>query len=73
MHQFYNLLIITGCIARTTYVYVAYCYRLSSMVCRSVTLVSPAKSAVLSNITSGLRTQVAQVTTYYMGVQIPPW
>jgi len=43
----------------TTYVDVAYCYRLSSVVCRSVclsvTIVSPAKTAVPIELPFGLR------------------
>ena len=40
----------------TTYVDVAYCYRPSSVVCRSVTLVSPAKMAAPIELPFGLRT-----------------
>ena len=39
----------------------AYCYRPSSMVCRSVTVVSPAKTAQSIEIPFGLRTQVGPV------------
>jgi len=49
----------------TTYVDVAYCYRPSSMVCRSVclyfTLVSPAKTAEAIEMPFGLRTLVGPV------------
>ena len=36
----------------------AYCYRPSSVVCRAVTLVSPAKTAEPIKIPFGLRTQI---------------
>ena len=42
----------------TTYVDAAYSYRLSSVVCRSVTLVSPAKTAAPIELQFGLRTWV---------------
>jgi len=45
-------------IARTTYVVAVYCYRLSTMVCRSVTLVSPAKTAEPIEMPFGLKTWV---------------
>ena len=41
----------------TMYVDVAYCYRPSSMVCLSVAVVSPAKTAELINMPFGLRTR----------------
>jgi len=50
-----------GRIARTTYVDAAYCYRPSSVVCRSVclsTLVSPAKTTELIEMLVGLTTWV---------------
>jgi len=40
------------------YIDAAYCYRPSSMVCRSVTLVSPAKTAELIEMSFRLRTRV---------------
>ena len=43
----------------TTYVDAAYCYRPSSVVCRSVTLVSPAETAAPIEMTFGLRTRVS--------------
>jgi len=43
---------------RTMHVDAAYCYRLSSVVCRSVTLVSPANTAESIDIPFGLRTLV---------------
>jgi len=43
----------------TTYVHAAYCYRLSSVVCRSVILVSPAKTAAPIEMPFGLRTRVS--------------
>jgi len=42
----------------TTYVDAAYSYRPSSVVCRSVTLVSPAKTAAPIELPFGLRTWV---------------
>jgi len=45
-------------IARTTYIDAVYCYRLISMVCQSVTLVSPAKTAELIEMPFALRTPV---------------
>jgi len=42
--------------AHTMYVGAVYCYRLSSMVCRSVTLVSPAKMAEPIQMPYGFRT-----------------
>jgi len=52
----------------TTYVDAAYCYRSSSMVCRSVclsvTLVSPAKMAGQMRCRLGWRLGWAQGTTY---------
>jgi len=45
-------------IARTMYVDAVYCYRPSSVVCQSVTLVSPAKTAGPIEMPFGLRTHV---------------
>ena len=42
----------------TTYVDAAYCYRPSSVVCRSVTVVSPAKTAEPIEMPFGLKTRV---------------
>jgi len=42
----------------TMYVDAAYCYRPSSVVCRSVTLVSPAKTDAPIELPFGLRTRV---------------
>jgi len=42
----------------TTYVYAAYSYRPSSVVCRSVTLVSPVKTVAPIELPSGFRTCV---------------
>jgi len=50
--------LLLGRIARITYVDAAYCYRPSSVVCRSVTLVSPAKMAQPIELPLGLRTWV---------------
>jgi len=40
---------------------------------RSVTLVSPAKTAEPIEMLFGLRTRGAQGTTYYMGIHMPSW
>jgi len=48
----------------TTYVDAAYSYRPSSVVCRSVTLVSPAKTAAPIDLPFGLRTWVGPGTMY---------
>jgi len=49
----------------TTYVDAAYCYRQSSVVCWSVTLMSPAKTAAPT-------TPVGPENHVLDGVQIPP-
>ena len=62
---------------RCMYVDVAYCYRPSSVVCRSVcqsvTLVSPAKMTEPIEMLFGLRTAVGRGNHVLDGVQIPPW
>jgi len=60
----YDCLIIIRPHRHTTDVDAAYCYRPSSMVCLSVTVVSPAKTAELIEMLFGLRTRVAQGTMY---------
>ena len=63
------------------YVDVVYCYRLSSVVCRSVygsvcwsvILVSPAKTAEPIEMPFGLMTRVGPGNRVLDGVQIPPW
>ena len=50
--------LLLGCIARTTHVYAIYCYRPSSVVDRSVTVVSPAKTAEPIEMPFGLKTPV---------------
>jgi len=57
----------------TMYIDAVCCDRPSSVVCQSVTLVSPAKMAEPIEMPFGLRTRLAQGTLYYMGLQIPPW
>jgi len=52
----------------TTYVDVAYCYRLSSVVCR---FVSPVKTAELTEMPFGLWTLVGLRNHVLDGVQIP--
>jgi len=58
------------------YIDAAYCYRPSSVVCRSVcrsvTLVSPAKTAEAIELPLGLRTRVGPRNHVLDGVQIPP-
>ena len=48
------LLLLLDCIARTMHADAVYCYRLSSVVCLSVTVVSPAKIAELIEMPFGL-------------------
>ena len=60
------------CIANTTYVDTDYCYRLSSMVCQSVTLVSPAKRDESIEMPFGLRTWESP-ENIVLDVQIPLW
>jgi len=55
----------------TTYVDAAHCYRPSSMVCRSVTLVSPAKKCWTSRDAIWLRTRGGPGNHVLDGVQIP--
>jgi len=59
----------------TMYVDAAYCYRPSSVVCRSVglsvTLASPAKTAAPIELPFGLRTWVGPGKHVLDGVQIP--
>jgi len=59
-----------GRIARTMHVDAAYCYRPSSVVCRSVTLVSHTKTAEPIEMPFGLRTRVGPGNVYQMGVEI---
>jgi len=63
-------LLLLGGIART-YVDVAYCYRPCSVVCWSVTLVSPAKMAEASEMLFALRTRVGQRNHVLHGGQHP--
>jgi len=62
-------------ITHITYVHAVYCYRPSSMVCRSafwsVALVSPAKMAEPIEMPFGLRTQVSPGNHVSYGVQVP--
>jgi len=53
-----------------TYVDVACCHRCSSVVCRSVTIVSPAKTAELIKMPFGLWTRVGPRNHVLDGVQI---
>ena len=55
------------------YLDVAYHYRLSSMVCRSVTLVSPAKTAAPIEMLFRLRTWVDPRNHVLNGGLDPPW
>jgi len=61
----------------TTYVDADYCYRPSSVVCqsvcRSVTLVSPAKMAAPIEMPFGLRTQVSPMNHVLDVGPDPPW
>jgi len=56
----------------TTYVDAAYCYRLISVVCQSVTLVSPAKTAEPIEMPFGLWAQTGPRNHVLDGVHIPP-
>jgi len=56
----------------TTYEDAAYCYQPSSLVCRSVTLVSPAKTAALIEMLFGLRTRVGPRNHVLDGGPDPP-
>ena len=56
----------------TTYVDAAYSYRPSSVVCRSVTLVSPAKMAAPIELPFGLRTWVGLENHVLDGGPDPP-
>jgi len=55
----------------TAYVDVAYCYRPSSVVCQSVTLVSPAKTAEPIEMPFGLWAQTDPRNHVLDGVHIP--
>jgi len=57
----------------TTYVDAAYCCRLSSVVCWSVTPVSPAKMAAPIKMPFGLRTQVVPRNHVLDGGPDSPW
>ena len=57
----------------TTYVDAAYSYRPSSVVCPSVTLVSPAKTAAPIELPFGLRTWVGPGKHVLDGSPDPPW
>jgi len=59
-------------IAHTTYVDAVYCYRSSSVVCQSVTVVSHAKTAELIEMPFGLRTQVGPGNHVLDGGTDPP-
>jgi len=56
----------------TTYVDAAYCYRPSNVVCRSVTLVSPAKTAEPIEMPFGLWTWVGPRNHVLDGDSDPP-
>jgi len=56
----------------TTYVDAAYCYQLSSMVCRSVILLSPVKTAEPIKMPFGLRTLVGPENHVLNGYPDPP-
>jgi len=72
MHQsFTDALVIIRPHRSTTYVDAAYCYRTSSVVCRSVTLVSPAKTDEPIEMPFGLRTWLGSGNHVLDGVQIP--
>ena len=53
------------------YIDATYCYRLSSMVCRSVTIVSPAKMAELIAVPFGVRARVGPRNSALDGSRSP--
>ena len=55
------------------YVDAVYCYQSSSVVCRSVTLVSPAETSEPNEMPFGLRTQVGPGNHLLDGGPDPPW
>jgi len=57
----------------STYVDAAYCYRLSSVVCRSVTLVSPAKTAEPIEMTFGFWAWMGPMNHVLDGAPDLPW
>ena len=57
----------------TMYVDAAYCYRPNSVVCRSVTLVSPVKMAAPFEMPFGLRTLVGPRNDVLDAGPDPPW
>ena len=57
----------------STYVDAAYCYQPSEVVCRSVTLLSPAKMAAPIEMPFGLRTQVGPRNHVLDRGPDPPW
>jgi len=63
------LLLLLDCIARTTHADAVYCYQLSSVVCWSVTVVSPAKTAEPIEMPFGLRTWVSPRNDVLDGVE----
>jgi len=65
--------IIVDCFFLTDSVDVAYCYRPTSVVCRSVTVVSPAKTAELTKMPFALKTQVGSRNHVLDGGTHPPW
>ena len=73
MHPYYLVSYIIRPHRSATYVDVAYSYRPSSVVCRSVTLVSPAKTAAPIELPFGLRTWVGPGNHVLDGGPDPPW
>jgi len=63
--------LIFGAHSSTTYVDAVNCYRPSSVVCRSVTLVSRAKTAEPIEMPFGLRSRVGPGNHVLEGVQLP--
>jgi len=68
----YNLSRIIRPHRSTTYVDAAHSYRPSSVVCQSVTLVIPAKTAAPIELPSGLRTWVGPGNRVLDGAPDPP-
>jgi len=57
----------------TTYVHTSHCYQPNTIVGLSVTLVSPAKTALAIKLSFGLRTPVGPRNHVLHGAQISPW
>jgi len=68
-----HIVMLLDSIAHTTYIDVVCCYRLSSMVYWSVTLVSPAKTAKPTEMPFGFRTRMGPGNHVLDWRPDPPW